>query len=297
MKYNPLRLKDKIIFDRFLNLKRRQLSTYAFTNIFIWRNLFKIFWVIIEDNLCVFFQDKIGTFLYLPPLGKKKSKSLIAGCFKIMDGFNLSRDISRIENVAEEDLEFYRSLGYACAYKSSDYVYRSDRLFQLKGNSFKSKRAGFNYFIKHYPFQYEPYSLVDKSGCMALYKDWMRNRQAKPRDFIYRKMLEDSFLVQKEALANYQRLNLLGRIVMVNQRIRGYTLGFRLNQDTFCILFEITDLNLKGISQFIFRKFCAELKDYQYINIMDDSGLENLRRAKLSYRPLKLIPAYIVKRR
>jgi uncharacterized protein len=70
-----------------------------------------------------------------------------------------------------------------------------------------------------------------------------------------------------------------------------------LDKDTFCILYEITDLTIKGLSQFIFRQFCSELKDYRYINVMDDSGLENLKRVKLSYRPLKVIPAYIVKRK
>ena len=41
----------------------------------------------------------------------------------------------------------------------------------------------------------------------------------------------------------------------------------------------------------------SELKGYKFINIMDDSGLENLKKVKLSYQPLKLIPAYIAKRK
>jgi uncharacterized protein len=66
--------------------------------------------------------------------------------------------------------------------------------------------------------------------------------------------------------------------------------------NTFCILYEITDLGIKGLAQFIFRRFSQELKGYKYINIMDDSGLENLRKTKLAYKPTRLIPAYIVSR-
>lgn len=297
MKYNLLRLKDKILFDKFLDSRRTELSTYAFTNIFIWRDLFKIFWAIIEDNLCIFFKDDIGAFLYLPPLGKKQSDSLIKKCFTIVDEFNLNRDISRIENVPEEKLDFYRSLGYEYVYKGSDYIYKCDELFWLKGSRFKSKRAAFNYFIKHYQFDYEPYSLRHKNECITLYKDWMNNRKMKSKEAVYIQMLEDNFISLKEALDNYKQLDLMGRVVKINNRIKGYTFGFRLNQDTFCILFEITDLSIKGISQFIFRNFISELKDYPYINIMDDSGLENLRRVKFSYRPVKLIPSYIVKRK
>jgi len=75
-----------------------------------------------------------------------------------------------------------------------------------------------------------------------------------------------------------------------------FTFGFKLNKDTFCILYEITDLSIKGLSQFIFRQFCSELKNHRYINIMDDSGLVNLKRVKLSYHPQRTIPSYTVTR-
>ncbi|MCM8780616.1 MAG: hypothetical protein NC908_01655 [Candidatus Omnitrophica bacterium] len=75
--------------------------------------------------------------------------------------------------------------------------------------------------------------------------------------------------------------------------IKAFTFGFGLSPDTFCILYEITDLSIKGLAQFIFRQFVCELKKYRYINIMDDSGLDNLKQVKFSYHPRRLIPAYI----
>jgi hypothetical protein len=62
-------------------------------------------------------------------------------------------------------------------------------------------------------------------------------------------------------------------------------------------LYEITDLSIKGLAQFIFRAFAEELKNYRYLNIMDDSGLANLKKVKLSYHPERLVPAYIARRR
>ena len=59
------------------------------------------------------------------------------------------------------------------------------------------------------------------------------------------------------------------------------------------MLFEITDLSTKGLAQFIYREFCKELMDtYRWINAMDDSGLENLKRVKNAYHPTRLIPSY-----
>jgi len=91
-------------------------------------------------------------------------------------------------------------------------------------------------------------------------------------------------------------LGLTGRIVLFDGEVKGYSFGFPLNDETFCILFEIIDLTIKGLSQYLFREFCREMSNYRYINALDDSGLENLRRAKLSYHPCYLEPAYTITR-
>jgi len=72
-------------------------------------------------------------------------------------------------------------------------------------------------------------------------------------------------------------------------------LGIRLDQFHGVIEREVR-LAFKGLSQYIFRRFCEDLKGYKYINITDDSGLESLKAVKESYRPLRLIPAFIAAR-
>lgn len=294
MKLKKLSRKDKGIFNKFLGLGRHELSVYAFENIYIWKGLFDIYWTVIEGSLCVFFKDKIGCFLYLAPLSQNKKPEVIKKAFQVMNRLNKNKEISRIENVEGGGLSFYEDLGYACQNKSYDYLCRRQDLVQLKGDKFKSKRACFNYFIKHYAFRYLPFSLKYRDGCVKLYNRWMRERKAKNPDHIYQGMLRDSRVCLKNTLDNYADLNFIGRVVKINQEIKAFTLGFRLNPDTFCILYEIADLSIKGLSQFIFRRFSKELEGYKYINIMDDSGLDGLKKVKLSYHPVKLIPAYIV---
>ena len=299
MKLNKLSLKDKGIFLKYLSLTQPHLSVYNFANIYIWGALFDIYWALIQDSLCIFFKDKMGCFLYLPPLTKTIRPEVIAEVFKIMDGFNKNKEISRIENIEEQDAPFYQDLGYECRYKSSDYLCLKDNLVHLRGNRFKSKRACYNYFIKHYAFQYLPFSLDYKDACLKLYNSWMRNRKAQNKNPVYQGMLDDNLSSLKILLDAYSNLDCLGRVVKIDKTIKAFTFGFKLTKDTFCILYEIADLSIKGLSQFIFRKFCSEseLEDYKYINIMDDSGLENLKRTKLSYHPLRLIPAYIATRK
>ena len=314
VKLNKLAIKDRKLFNKFLGLTKHELSVYAFENIYIWKGIFDIYWAIIENSLCVFFKDKMGCFLYLPPLSQTTKPGVTREVFRIMDNFNRNKDVSRIENVEKKELHFYQDLDYVCKDKPGDYLCQRTDLVQLKGKRFKSKRACFNYFIKYYKFAYLPFALEYKQDCLKLYDRWMTKRKLANKDNVYQGMLEDSRNCLKILMDDYQYLDIIGRVIKIKNETKaftpleksnksnrnsltGFTFGFKLNQDTFCILYEIADLSIKGLAQFIFRQFCSELKDYRCINIMDDSGLENLKKVKLSYHPLKLIPAYIITRK
>ncbi|MEW6101675.1 MAG: phosphatidylglycerol lysyltransferase domain-containing protein [Candidatus Omnitrophota bacterium] len=296
MKLNKLSARDKTIFNRYLSLKKHGLSNYAFENIFIWKGLFEIRWAVIKKSLCVFFEDNFGLFLYLPPLSKRNDPGVIREVFTLMHSANKNKEVSRIENVEDGDVSLYEKLNLECRRKSWDYICLSSQIAQLKGNRFKSQRASLNYFLKNHTPQYLPYSGREKEECLNLYDNWMGRRKAKYKDSLYQGMLSDSRSTLKLALDNLKDLNLACRIIRVKGKLIAFSAGYELNKESFCILYEIADLDFKGLAQFIFSKFCAELsKKYTYVNIMDDSGLENLKAVKLSYHPVRLEPAYIVR--
>lgn len=110
--------------------------------------------------------------------------------------------------------------------------------------------------------------------------------------FLYQALLEDASHSHKQTLINYDALSLTGRVVQIDDRIEGYTFGFERGE-VFYILMEITNPDIKGLSQFIFRVFCRELTEYRFINTLGDSGLTNIRKVKLSYRPDKVVPVWI----
>jgi hypothetical protein len=296
MELKTLFLEDKPVFDSFLKNNRHSLSTYHFSSIFIWRGLYEILWQEIKGCLCVFLKDNLGCFMHLPPLGNSMELNVIETCFKIMDGYNTNKDVSRIENVGEKDLGYFKKSGYAYYEKPGDYLALRKDLTGLKGNRYKSKRWAYNYFVSNYSAEIQPLSSRDKDAALSLYENWMRERKEKFREPLYQKMLEDNSCAQKEALENFEGLGLSGLSIRIDGKLCAYTFGFKLNPDTFCVLSETCDLSYKGISAFIFRRFCRELEGFKYINIMDDSGLENLKEVKLSYYPEKIIPNYIVVR-
>jgi len=290
-----LELKDKSIIERYLHLKEHNLSSFSFTNIFIWKDFFSITWKIIGGALCVFMRDEIGCFMYLPPLGKVNLE-IISQCFKIMDAANSNKSFSRIENVEKRDLDYYKSFGLAVKPRTSEYLYLKKDLVSLAGNDYKSKRSAYNYFVKNYKFKLQEFKPDFQDECMDLFKSWLAKRKKKTSDSIYQRMLEDNYSTNLLAMKYYKSLNLVGRVVKVQGEIKGYSFGFKLNKDTFCVLFEVTDTDIKGLAQYIFREFVRELNGFSFINIMDDSGLENLKTVKISYRPIRLEPAYVITR-
>lgn len=297
MKLNRLALKDRNLFEKFVPESGHGHCAYSFAMLYIFKDLFEIFWAVIDGSLCVFFKDSIGCFLFLPPLCDAMDGNIIKKAFAVMDEYNVNPEVSRIENVREQDCRLYRDFGYDCVFKSHDFLCETNSLIGLRGNKFKSKRAAYNYFISHYDCEYLPFSGSYTDECLCLYAQWMQARLLKNNHAVYKGMMQDSFSCLKVLFDNYLFLGCEGRVVKINNEIKAFTFGIKVDQDTFCVLFEIADLSFKGLSQFIFRCFCREQKKFRYINMMDDSGLENLKRVKLSYHPEKRITAYIVQRR
>ena len=206
--------------------------------------------------------------------------------------------IVRIENVPQEMSAFFEKNGFCSTLKETEYLYKTEDLVGLRGDRYKHQRHAYNSFVAKYPSaKLRPYTAADRGACLSLYDQWRKRRSEKSDDPIYNAMLDDSGSAHRIGVSHADALGLLGRVVRIDGEIRGYTFGYPLGAETFCVLFEITDLGTKGLAQFIYREFCKELMDtYRWINAMDDSGLENLKRVKHAYHPIQLIPSYNIKK-
>lgn len=289
----PLTLKDKPLFDRYASQMPAELSRYAFVPHYIWRNFFDFYWTIIEGQFCLFANQNGDYFMPIPPMGASLNQEVIRQAYAFSLEINRAKQIARIENVSTDLIPFFQKRGFHAVQKETEYLYETDALIQLKGDRYKSKRAAYNVFVRNHPAaQLEPYQTSHLGGCLALYESWQQERGARSHDDVYQAMLEDSRHSHRIGLMNYEELGLVGRVVRIEGILKGYTFGYPLNSKIFCVLFEVTDLKIKGLAQFLFKEFCREQAAYRWISAMDDSGLENLKRVKLSYRPVKQLSSY-----
>ena len=80
---------------------------------------------------------------------------------------------------------------------------------------------------------------------------------------------------------------------MLDNKVVAFTFGEKLNSDTAVIHVEKADQNIRGIYAAINQNFVEhEWSDMIYINREEDMGIDGLRKAKESYRPIKMIEKF-----
>lgn len=298
MRLQPLTLNDKPLFDEYVPRTCTRLSHYAFAPLYVWKEHFQFYWTLLQNHLCVFAKqgnDYFMPILLMPSETKSRdSLNVVCEAYQFMLATNPNPHIARIENVPQEMIPFFEKNGFRATLKETEYLYETETLAGLRGDRYKQQRHSYNVFVTKYPSaKLCPYTTTDQDTCLSLYDRWCEMRSEKSDDPIYNAMLNDSRSAHRIGVSHADALGIVGRVVHIDGEIRGYTFGYPLSVETFCVLFEITDLSIKGLAQFIYREFCKELMDsYKWINALDDSGLENLKRVKRSYHPIQLIPSY-----
>jgi hypothetical protein len=290
-------LAQKPLVDQYLNNGLRPLSSFSFVSLFAWCDFFDFEFKIFDSCLCIFAHSKEGVFLYLPPLGKNIAQETITSVFHHMMSDGKIRPINRIENIPGNLLSCFQGSSYNQYSKPVEYVYRKEDLSRLHGNAYKSQRHDCNHFVTHHKqYVFEAYTDVDRDACMSLYQRWAEERAAAHSDEIYRSMLEENFKVHGRLLKFHQELGLVVRVLRVEGKIAGYTFGYPLDENTFCVYAEIADLSLKGIAAFMFQQFCSDqaLKRFSRINTMDDFAMPNVARAKQAYHPSEKFSSYTI---
>ncbi len=288
-------LSQKNVFDLHINRGPRPLSSYHFAAIFGWQDFFEFSFEIIDERLCVFAGQHGDKFLYLPPLGGDIKSSTLKSCFTRMGPGNT---IARVENISNNSLPTLKGPAYNTYLKTHEYLYRRKDLEGLAGHAYKSKRHDIHVFERRFPkAHFRAFVLSDLKACADAHQRWADNRGSQYRDPVYLAMLEDSARMHMLLMEHAAELGLLGRVVEIGGEIAAYTFGYALNENTFCVCLEVTDLNKAGLAAYIFNSLCADkdVRPFEFINTMDDFAMPQLAKAKNSYHPVEHQPVYTLR--
>lgn len=169
-----------------------------------------------------------------------------------------------------------------------DYIYNSGDLINLQGKKYHGKRNHIKRFKDH-DWSFRLITADDFDECTAFaagfYNDSEKN------DF--------SAVVEQYAIytyfRNFDHLGLVGGALYYEGRMAGFTIGEKLNSDTFDVHIEKARTDIQGAYPTLCNEFVkAAAADFKYINREEDLGLEGLRKSKLSYRPAFLQEKYTI---
>lgn len=293
----PVTLQDRRWFETVLAKHAPSgdpLAAYSFPYHVIWQGLFQYEWMELEGHGCLMASNQEGSFLALPPIGSDPCGPAMAKAFVFLSQRNKTSALTRIENAPESLADQCRGLGYRVTSKGPDYLYRRTDLVALRGDRYKSQRVAYNHCVKEFRPAFRSYRPEDEKACLILFRHWQQGVRHDGVSDLAVRLAADAESAHRQGISHAAELGLVGHIAEVDGRLAAYTFGYPLNASTFCVLFEIADRQEKGLGAYVFREFCRELEGYELINTMDDSGLEGLRRAKLSYHPIKLVESYII---
>jgi uncharacterized protein len=175
--------------------------------------------------------------------------------------------------------------------QDDDYLYHSDKLGHYPGRKLSSRRNLVHQFLDKYPSHLSfPLRAERASHALQVLEEWQRHPHGDPSYTDYEEC--------REAIQLIDRLHLFGKIIYVEGVPAAFALGEPLNPKTYVIHSAKAVTAYKGIYQYLFEDFAQSVeKEYEWINLEQDLGSEDIRHSKRSYQPDRLIPKWRVKRK
>jgi uncharacterized protein len=271
------------------------IAAYSAPYHYLWNALLPYWWIEIHGAFCLFVQSSSGWFMPLPPLTSGSLEPPLAEAFSLMRRWNGESPVSRVENVPSALTAPLAAIGYCLASKELDYVYSASALARLAGDRYKSQRALCNRVERQGQTIIEAYHLSDRPACRLLFMQWKAQKRRRDADPYIEFLLEDSASAHEVAWSRAAELNLAGWVLRRGGRLCGYTFGYWLDRKTWCVLLEVADRTIPGLAQYLFRETCRKAlsEGAEFINTLDDSGLEGLRQSKEAYHPVARTESFI----
>lgn len=293
-------LEDKKIFDETYKKLKFPLAEHSFSWIYIWGGCYKdIEWTNINGNLCLFLTFENNRYVWGPVLPGNKLADTLSKCFQLCKNYNKDNNIDKKPSmmyIPEELKEKYSEIK-DCRLKdqNQDYIYKRKDIIELKGDKYKSKRNLRNYFVKNYKHKVEEYEKSKHmEECVKLLDKWKAQKLEVVKKE-HHESLDDEYNANLKVLQLAERFSLKGVVVYVDGRIQGYTLGEQTNKDMCTDFFEKTNLNIKGLSVFIYGEL-LKLFNCELVNAGEDWDVDYLKKIKLSYHPIMVKKSYTVEK-
>lgn len=295
--FRNFELEDKELIDSFTKPWKLDCSDLSFANMFIWGADGKFQFTIDDDVLYIKLNFKSVPEFFWPPIPRKNSqydyRKLVCRAFDYLESRGVVPVIRNIWEPFKEIMErTCPCLDIEPAEIAWDYVYSREKLATLKGKKLHGKRNHINRFMEEHPdFVYKRLEPDMYAECIAVYDEWKEGKGLSETEFANERR---SVVL---ALNNMERLGLTGGAILLDGKIKAFTIGERLTENMQLIHIEKADSEINGLFPMINQQYVLhECEGVEYINREEDMGIEGMRKAKRSYYPEYMVKKYFAAR-
>ena len=299
MIFKDIDMESRELLNPYFDLVDYEACEYCFNTLYMWQHLYKTGYYI-GDGFAVIVAEYEGNTFSILPLAKKEDMPRVIKF--VIDYFEKEQKKIYFRGITKEVVDYLKEnypdkFDYTEERDLFDYVYDGDSMRELKGRKNVKKRNHINYFLKEYEGRFE-YRLLDENdfdACLKLVEEWTSNKEENGQvdeeteeELIGIKKLFNSFPVIKD------KLKIAG--IFIDGKLEAFTMGEYLNHNMALIHIEKANPSIRGLYPYINQQFLVnEFSDVEFVNREEDLGIEGLRKAKLSYHPVKFVEKYTVR--
>ncbi len=275
-----IELKHKAPTDAFRDKEGLYNGDYCFGNLFGWGEVFNTK-VSFYNGMYASVAEIGGNRLLISyPLGEGDISAYLSELLKIAEqmgktpvlGLLNKKLAEKAQKIEGHKIEVIRMRD------SDDYIYKTESLINLSGKELHAKKNMLNSFLKNdYIYQKITEDILPQVAEFCLERAFTEKEKS----------------VIKRMCSNFEALKLDGGVLKIGGEIVAATVAERRG-DTVIIHIEKARKNVRGAYAAINNLYLKNnAADTLFVNREDDMGIENLRKAKLSYKPYKMEEKYL----
>lgn len=292
--FKDIEIDCKNILDKYFDLVDYEACEYCFTTLYMWKDLYNTKYYVEDDFAIVAGEYENKGFIILP-LAKKENMNKAFDF--IIKNFEKQHKQIHLKAINKEVVEYLQSVygdrfEYIEERNNFDYIYDGESLRTLAGRKNQKKRNHLNSFVKEYGdrVEYKKLEEADFDECINLLKEWSKDKEESIE-------LDSEFKAIKRIFKNYEKLKDTLKIsgIYIDSKLEAFSIGEMLNDNMAVIHVEKANADIRGLYPYINQQFLLnEFSDVEFVNREEDLGIEGLRKAKLSYHPVKFAEKYTV---
>lgn len=301
---NRISIDNREILEKYLNGYEYKTSGLSFSAQYMWRDINKFSWDMMGEYMCISgishleLEEGIELPFMFPPLtadGEYHKDALRETIYKSKEYFEKKGHPFSLRLVPFHVMEIIKEavpeMHFIDDRPNYDYIYLTQDLIELKGKAFHGKKNHLNYFKKTYEYEYVKLTSDMADDAMKFISDFNKRKDVPAHEMELLKMEEEAM---EDVFRNIEAVGYSAGAILIDGSIEAIAIGGKLGKKTITEHVEKANVEYRGLYQAINNEFCKNVAaKAKYINREEDMGIPNLRKAKLSYKPVKLLEKYI----